>query len=119
MATIDYRLAKMALLRSLRRGMVSRFDVCDAHPDLMRAARHLGEEIRDACPVCEERALRLVLYTYGKDLKRSSGYARRREEIGELRASIGEFVCYIVEVCTECSWNHLVRSFVTGRRHAG
>lgn len=119
MATIDYRLAKLAVLRDLHRGMVSRFDVCDAHPELMRAARYLGEEIRDACPICGESGLRLVLFTYGKDLKRSNGYARRREEIGELRSRVGEFVCYIVEVCTECSWNHLVQSFVAGQRHAG
>ncbi len=119
MATIDYRMAKRATLRQLRTGMVSRIDVCDAHPELIRAARHIGERTSEECPVCSNRGLRLVLYTYGKDLKRHNGWPRRRSEIGALRGLVNEFVCYVVEVCLDCGWNHLVRSFVTGRRNAG
>jgi hypothetical protein len=26
----------------------------------------------------------------------------------------GEFTVYVVEVCTECGWNHLALSFVLG-----
>ena len=39
----DYALARRALLRDLERGAVARLDVCDAHPELLRAARHVGE----------------------------------------------------------------------------
>ena len=119
MATIDYRMAKRATLRQLRSGMVSRIDVCDAHPELIRAARNIGERYREPCPVCRNGELRLVLYTYGKDLKRHNGWPRRAAELRELRANVDQFVCYVVEVCLDCSWNHLVRSFVTGRRAAG
>jgi len=119
MATIDYRLAKRAILRQLRRGLVSQIDVCDAHPDLVRAARNIGEKTSERCPVCGNRGLRLVLYPYGKELKRHNGWPKRRAEIGELRSRLDEFVCYVVEVCLDCSWNHLVQSFVTGRRVAG
>jgi hypothetical protein len=119
MATIDYRMAKRATLRQLRRGLVSRIDVCDAHPDLVRAAKHIGEVTREDCPVCSAPGLRLVIYPYGKGLKRSNGWPRRRTEIRDLRSQHDEFVCYIVEVCLDCSWNHLVRSFVTGREVAG
>lgn len=119
MSTVDYRLARRALIRNLQVGLVSRYDVCDAHPELMRAARHVGEETSDRCPICEHRGLRLVLYTYGKGLKRDNGRVRRVHEIHELRERAGEFVCYVVEVCTRCSWNHLLRSFTAGRRHAG
>jgi hypothetical protein len=119
MGTIDYRLRKRAVLAQLRRGLVSRFDVCDAHPDLVRAARHLGEPIRERCPVCARRGLRLVVYPFGKALRRSSGWPRRHAEILELREQVDELVCYVVEVCLDCSWNHLVRSFVTGRAVAG
>lgn len=119
MATIDYRMRKRALLRQLRRGLVSRADVCDAHPDLVRAARHIGEPTRDECPVCDAEGLRLVLYPYGKELKRSNGWPRRADELRKMRGQHDEFVCYVVEVCLECSWNHLVRSFVSGRRVAG
>lgn len=119
MPTVDYRLTRRALIRRLRGGLVSRWDVCDAHPELMRAARHIGEETAEQCPICARRGLRLVLYTYGRELKRDNGRVRRRGEIGELGEHVGEFVCYVVEVCTGCSWNHLLRSFTAGRRHAG
>ena len=119
MATIDYRMKKRAILRQLRRGLVSHADVCDAHPDLIRAAKHIGERFREQCPVCGADEMRLVLYTYGKDLKRSSGWPRRSAELRELRSHVDQFRCYVVEVCLECSWNHLVRSFDTGRAVAG
>ena len=118
-AAIDYRMAKKALLREVRRGRVSLFDVCDAHPELLRAARHIGTETSDVCPICEKAQLRVVLYTYGKSLKRRNGAVSRSQDLRELRSIFDEFTCYVVEVCTECNWNHLVRSFVTGRRHAG
>ena len=119
MATIDYRMAKKAILRDVRRGRVSMIDVCDAHPELLRAARHIGQQTSDVCPICEREQLKLVVYTYGKELKRGNGRVRRAQDLRDLRREVGEFVCYIVEVCTSCSWNHLVRSFVTGHRHAG
>lgn len=117
MSTVDYRMARRAVLQGLRRGLVSRYDVCDAHPELLRAARHLGEEIGDPCPVCEDPSLRIVLYTYGKG-RREHGRARRHADVAELRHHGGEFRCYVVEVCVECSWNHLVRSFATGHDRA-
>lgn len=120
MPTVDYRMARRAVLRDLRRGFVSRVDVCDAHPELMRAARFIGEELNEVCPICEADGLRVVFYTYGKELKgRENGRVRRREDLTMLRERYGEFACYVVEVCTECSWNHLVRSFVAGQQHAG
>lgn len=118
-AAVDYRMAKKALLHDVRRGRVSLFDVCDAHPELLRAARHIGQETSDECPICEKAQLRVVLYTYGKGLKRRNGSVSRAQDLRELRSQIDEFTCYVVEVCTQCNWNHLVRSFVTGRRHAG
>ncbi|MCA1830020.1 MAG: DUF5318 domain-containing protein [Actinobacteria bacterium] len=120
MSTVDYRMARRALLRDLARGRVSRLDVCDAHPELIRAARFIGEELEDVCPVCEEAPLRAVFYTYGGELRgRENGRVRRKQDLAELRSAVGDFVCYVVEVCTECQWNHLVRSFAAGRRHAG
>ena len=107
MPTVDYRMARRALLRDLRSGLRSVADVCDAHPELMRAARFIGEETGEACPICEQPGLRVLFYTYGKELKGR-----------ELRERFGEFACYVVEVCTSCSWNHLVRSYLSGHKHA-
>lgn len=111
-------MAKRAVLRAVGVGMLSRIDVCDAHPDLLRAARHIGQSAEDDCPICGSQEMRLVLYAYGDDLKRGSGFARRAEELHQLSARPGEVVCYVVEVCMDCNWNHLVRSFSTGRRRA-
>lgn len=119
MSAVDYRMAKRAVLRDLRKGFVSRVEVCDAHPELVRAARFIGEATKDDCPVCDEPSLKVVFYTYGSELKRENGRVRRKKELDELRARYGEFACYVVEVCTECSWNHLVRSYLAGTKHAG
>lgn len=120
MPTVDYRMARRALLRDLRAGMVSIVDVCDAHPELMRAAEFIGEATVDPCPICEVPGLRRVMYTYGKELKgRENGRVRRRSDLLDLKQRYGEFACYVVEVCTGCCWNHLVHSFLAGQQHAG
>ncbi|MGH2729407.1 MAG: DUF5318 family protein, partial [Actinomycetota bacterium] len=36
---VDYRLARRSVLVALRRGTLHSTDVCDAHPELMRAAK--------------------------------------------------------------------------------
>jgi hypothetical protein len=117
MGTVDYRLARRAALTGLRSGFMSRAELCDAHPELMRAARHIGEATDAACPMCDDGELRIVFYTYGKDLRRENGRVRRAEDLADLQDRFAEFECYVVEVCVACSWNHLVRSFTAGYRH--
>ena len=117
MGSVDYRMARRAALRGVRTGLRSSFDLCDAHPELVRAAKHIGLPTESACPVCEGSDLRLVTYTYGKELKRESGRVRRPEDLRELHERIAEFECYVVEVCLECRWNHLVRSYLGGYKH--
>ena len=48
----DYALARRAVLRDFQQGALTRLDVCDAHPELLRAATYLGTELDDDCPVC-------------------------------------------------------------------
>jgi hypothetical protein len=129
---IDYRIAKRALVREVTRGVVPVTSVCDAHPDLLRAARNVGQPAQRACPICtlaDERAdvpkdetltLRLVTYVYGDDLKRRSGACVwTREELAGLAAEHQSFTAYVVECCLVCGWNHLVESYLLGRAHAG
>jgi hypothetical protein len=117
---IDYRLARRAVLRDWRRGRLSRLDVCDAHPELVRAARNLGEESHLDCPICEKSKLRLVSYVYGDSLKTANGRCiTNAGELERLGQAYDEFACYVVEVCTECFWNHLTLSYLLGRRSAG
>ena len=117
---VDYALARRAVLRDLRSGAVRQHDVCDAHPDLLRAARHVGEPAGHGCPVCSSGDVRNVSYVYGDGLKQANGrcisYPGELEKLG---ASVDEFACYVVEVCVDCSWNHLGRRELLGRRHAG
>ena len=115
--SVDYSLARRSLLLSLRRGLIGTSDVCDAHPELLRAAKNIGENLEAACPVCSHETLKWVRYVYGEELKRDNGrVVYPAEWLGELVAQHDQFTCYVVEVCTDCAWNHLIRSYMAGRR---
>jgi hypothetical protein len=131
-AVVDYGLARRAVLTSLRGGgPTSREDVCDAHPYLLRAARHHGEPTGRECPVCRRRPLTEVSYVYGDELGSCSGRVRTARELAEMAREHAEFRVYVVEVCAGepasgrgdlgqpgdrggCGWNHLVQSYVLG-----
>jgi Family of unknown function (DUF5318) len=117
---VDYTLARRSLLASRRRGTLDTGDVCDAHPELMRAAKNIGEEIETACPICSHDSLRWVRYVYGDELKRNNGrVVYPTEWLNELARTHEHFTCYVVEVCIDCAWNHLIRSYSTGLRYTG
>ena len=65
---VDYRLTRNAVLGQFQRGRLSRLDVCDAHPELLRAARNVGEARSEPCPICEEPGVVLVSYAFGARL---------------------------------------------------
>ncbi len=112
---IEYRLARDSVVREYRRGRLSRLDICDAHPELMRVARNLGRVTEVDCPICEESKLVHVAFAFGPRLPPSG---RALEMDGEMRAlarSRDDVSFYIVVVCTECSWNHLVRMVTAAR----
>ena len=114
---VDYRLARRAALSSLRQGSLDTGDICDAHPELMRAAKNIGEPIQTPCPVCSHDSLRWVRYVYGDELRHHNGSVVYPPEwLKELTAKHDHFTCYVVECCVDCAWNHLVRSFSTGKR---
>jgi hypothetical protein len=108
---VDYTLAKRALLREFRRGLTSRLEICDAHPELLRAARYLGADATRPCPVCDKEELRLLTYVYGDRMDRDNGRPYEVEE-GLALAAQRKAACYVVEVCTSCSWNHLSEAFL-------
>ena len=117
---VDYRLARRSAIASVRRGMLATNDVCDAHPELMRAARNIGEGLDSPCPICSHESLRLVRYVFGDELKRNSGRVVYPPEwLVELAADHDQFTCYAVEVCVDCAWNHLVRAYQVGRKFSG
>lgn len=117
---VDYSLARRAVLLELRRGRLGRNDVCDAHPELLRAGRNLGEQVDEACPVCGDASLRLVSYVYGDALRQANGRCISGTcELAKLDDAHDEYARFVVEVCVDCGWNHLRRRELHGRRHAG
>ena len=116
---IDYRLARNAVVREFRAGRASRLDVCDAHPELLRAARHVGDPTGEDCPICGESKVVHVSFVFGPRLPPSGRCVTSRQEMAKLAGRATQLACYEVEVCPECSWNHLARlSTVGGRRRA-
>lgn len=113
---VDFRLARNAVVREFRRGRLSRHDVCDAHPELLRAARSIGEPTGDECPICEDDELVHVTYAFGPRLPASGRTVAGEAELGKLRRGGAEIAVYVVEACRGCGWNHLARTFPVGGR---
>lgn len=112
-ASVEYRLMREAVLREFRRGRLGREDVCDAQSELVRVARNLGRPTEVVCPICEEADLVHVTFAFGPRLP-AQGRALSPGELNKLARSGGEVTCYLVEVCTECSWNHLLSASTVG-----
>jgi Family of unknown function (DUF5318) len=112
---VDYALARRATLSDLASGRASSLEVCDAQAYLIRAARYHGERAQEACPVCGGGSLARVNYTYGDCFRADvNGRARTNREIVDMSRELPEFTVYVVEVCADCKWNHLVSSYVLG-----
>jgi hypothetical protein len=98
------------LINQVRLGRVSRTEVCDAHPELIRAARNVGTETTADCPICEEAKLRIVTYVFGHGLSASGRCVSTAKELRGLGAQAqGDLTAYVVEACHECRWHHLLR----------
>lgn len=113
-SVVDYGLARRATLTSLFSGHSTTTDVCDAHPYLLRAAKHHGEPTDKVCPVCRRERLTHVTYVYGDELGPYAGRVKATKELPEMAKEYGEFRVYVVEVCQACAWNHLTVSYVLG-----
>jgi hypothetical protein len=111
---VDYRLARNLVVNQYRKGHVSRLDICDAHPELLRAAIAVGEESGETCPICDDIKLRLVSYVFGPRIPPSGRCIASSKELARLASAGKDLACYVIEVCPGCSWNHLARvvSFV-------
>ena len=113
---VDYALQRRALLAEVMSGRAGLADVCDASPYLVRAAKFHGVPTDVPCPVCRKEPLTHVYWVYGDEIKHMAGSARLPEELETMAGSFGEFNVYQTEVCRTCSWNHLVASFVMGKK---
>jgi hypothetical protein len=117
-AVVEYGLVRRALLLAVAQGTVGKGDVCDAHPELVRAATHLGRPSGERCPICEASDLVEVTYVFGAKLPPGGACPSTRAELGRLERREEPVQCYAVEVCTSCHFHHLVRKWLAGGRPA-
>lgn len=108
-----------ALVRDVRRGRVNAVDVCDAHPELLRAARNVGKPIGDQCPICDDAQTVQVTYVFGAGLPPGGRCPGSARELSQLQRRPEPVLCYDVEVCPECAWHHLTRKYPSGGSGAG
>lgn len=111
---IDYRLARMGIVSEFKKGRLAKHEVCDAHPELKRAAQSASEPTSMECPICEEDNIVLVTYAFGSGLPASGRCITQKGELTKLTKGRRQVACYVVEVCPSCSWNHLAKTFLLG-----
>lgn len=111
---IDYRMQRRALLRQVASGEVGLDDVRDAHRELLRAGTHIGADAQQPCPLCEQDRLRTVTYVFTGRAAKGRGEGGAAIPPGKLEATLrrhGDLKVYVVEVCLDCHWHHLVESY--------
>jgi Family of unknown function (DUF5318) len=109
---IDYRLERQRILAAFRAGAQSSQQVCDAQDELVRNASHCGAPTTEPCPVCAGSPLVHVTYLFGPRLPSAGRCMTSLAEVQRLARRKAPYTAYVVEVCTECRWNHLVRSYL-------
>jgi hypothetical protein len=109
---IDYRLERQRILAAYRSGAQSELAVCDAQVELLRNAEHCGTSTDEPCPICAEAPLRHVTYVFGPRLPSGGRCITSPAELARLSKRKSPYSAYVVEVCIDCGWNHLVRSYL-------
>jgi len=115
-AVIDHRLERLALVNEYRRGRLRREQICDAHPELIRAAKNVGSPSSVVCPICEEVNLMLVTYVFGPRLPKHGRCVATKADMAALDTRSDDLDAYVVEACTSCRWHHLLRVLPLGGR---
>ncbi len=113
---IDHRLARRMLISQVKKGRLPLDQVCDAHSELIRAAKNVGTQTSTRCPICEESDLKLVTYVFGPRLSAQGRCVSTAKEMRQLNSRPEELNAYVVEACVECRWNHLLRVIPVGGR---
>jgi hypothetical protein len=113
-SVVDYRLARQQVISEYRKGRLSRLDICDAHPELRRAAVGASQPTQETCPICEDENVALVTYAFGPRLPAGGRCITSARDLAKLSRGKAQVACYVVEVCPGCAWNHLNRVFYVG-----
>jgi hypothetical protein len=81
---------------------------------LVRSALHHGQLSATPCPIRGCGRLHHLNYVFGDQLGQYSGRIKSPRELEEMENEFGEFKVVVVEVCTDCGWNHMIASYVLG-----
>jgi len=117
-AQVEYRIVRNGLVREVERGRVPKVDVCDAHPELLRAARNVGRPTREDCPICPDGRLVMVTFVFGAKLPAGGRCPGTAAELKALCRRPEPVLCYEVECCPSCAWHHLMRKYPAGGEQA-
>jgi hypothetical protein len=115
-ARVEYRLLRNSLVDDVRKGRLARVDVCDAHPELLRAARNVGVPTEEPCPICDEAGTVRVTFVFGPGLPAGGRCPGSKTELQRLTRGSQSVTCYDVEACPACAWHHLMRKYPSGGR---
>ena len=107
--SVEYALARHTLVENFKRGRISRGEICDAHPELLRAGSAVGAAREDPCPVCASLSLVSVFYAFGPKLPAHGKCIASAAEVAKVASIAHDAHVYQVEVCLSCHWNHLLR----------
>lgn len=118
-ARVEYRLLRNASVRDVERGKVAKVDVCDAHPELLRAARNVGRQTTEDCPICSDDRTVTVTFVFGPGLPPGGRCPGTLTELRRLCRRPEPVTCYEVEVCPGCAWHHLMRKYPAGASARG
>ena len=77
-------LVRNGVVQEVERGRAQKIDVCDAHPELLRAARNVGRPTKEVCPICDDGRLVMVTFVFGAKLPAGG---RCPGTVAELKAS--------------------------------
>jgi len=113
-SVLEFALERKGVLAALQNGDPLLDDPFDAHEYLYKAAEFHGEQTTRDCPVCASEKLVELRYVYGKELGPYSGRIKPAAEINEMAYRFGNLKVFLVEVCTACRWNFLIRSYQVG-----
>jgi hypothetical protein len=113
-AGVEYRLVRNTVIREVERGRLLKVDVCDAHPELLRAARNVGRRTDEACPMCDDGRLVMVTFVFGAKLPAGGRCPGTVAELNQLRRRPEPVLCFEVEVCPDCAWHHLMKKYPAG-----
>jgi len=83
-ASVEYRLLRDTLAKAIRLGKVAREDHCDAHPELIRAAKNIGRGTKERCPVCDGTETVEVTYVFGAKLPAGGTCPATKAELNRL-----------------------------------